>query len=299
LVSEASSALARSIVRDRSKQTYFTARLLVDRDLEEDFYRGYAYFRWVDDVVDLTAQSLRERLSFIERQGRLIDALYQGERPGDLSVEEEMVADLVCHDRGEDSGLQSFIRKFLAVIEFDAHRRGRPIREQELDWYSSHLGQSVTDGIQYFIRNGYQYPAADNRYLAATAAHVVHMLRDLVRDVAEGFINIPAEYLEANSLQADDFGSSAFRAWVRQRVELARRCFREGKKYLDRLEVLRCKIAGHWYCTRFEVVLDAIERDGYVLRSEYAERRSPSTWLRIARQALSLSIGHVARPSGS
>ena len=294
----ASAALAKSIVRDRSKQTYFTARLLVDRDLEEDFHRGYAYFRWVDDVVDLTAQSLAKRTSFIKRQGKLIDALYLGERPDDLSPEEEMVADLISHDRGPDTGLQSFIRRFLAVIEFDAHRRGRPTSQHELCWYSSHLGQSVTDGIQYFIRNGYQYSTADNRYLAATAAHIVHMLRDLVPDVAEGFINIPAEYLEANSLLASDFESPPFRAWVRQRVELARRYFHEGKRYLDELDVLRCKIAGHWYCTRFEVVLDAIERDGYLLRPEYDERRSLSTWLKIARQALSVSLRHIVRRPG-
>ena len=107
-MTEASATLARSIVRDRSKQTYFTARLLVDRDLEDDFFRGYAYFRWADDVVDLVAGSQDERVTFIDRQRELIDALYRGERPEDLTPEEEMVADLISHDRGQDSGLQSF-----------------------------------------------------------------------------------------------------------------------------------------------------------------------------------------------
>jgi phytoene/squalene synthetase len=298
-VSVESAALAKSIVHDRSKQTYFTARLLVDRDLEEDFYRGYAYFRWVDDIVDLVARSLDERIAFVNRQRELVDALYRGDRPRHVSPEEQMIVDLVRHDRGEHSGLQSFIRKFLAVLDFDAHRRGRLITGRELDWYSSYLGQSVTDGIQYFIRNGHQYPSASNHYLAATAAHIVHMLRDLVSDVAEGFINIPAEYLDDNSLEPDDFESAPFRDWVQQRVELARSYFLEGKRYLDGLNVLRCKMAGHWYCTRFEVVLSAIEREGYVLRRDYDERRGLSTWLRIARQALSIPLRHAARrPSG-
>ena len=39
------------------------------------------------------------------------------------------------------------------------------------------------------------------------------------------------------------------------------------------LDVLRCKVAGYWYCARFEAVLDTIESDGYRLRAEYEERR--------------------------
>ena len=42
---DASGALAQSITRAGSKQTYYTARLLVDRELVSDFYRAYAYFR--------------------------------------------------------------------------------------------------------------------------------------------------------------------------------------------------------------------------------------------------------------
>ena len=40
-------SLARSITRAGSIQTYFTARLMVDRDLVDDFFRAYAYFRWI------------------------------------------------------------------------------------------------------------------------------------------------------------------------------------------------------------------------------------------------------------
>ncbi len=297
-VTAASATLARSIVRDCSRQTYFTARLLVDRDLEDDFHRGYAYFRWADDVVDLAARSHDECIAFIDRQRDLIDASYRGERPADLTPEEEMVADLIGHDRGKDSGLQSFIRKFLAVIEFDARRRGRPITEEELAWYSDHMGRSVTDGIQYFIANGHPYPSSDGKYLAATAAHVTHMLRDLIADVPEGFGNVPREYLAAHGIDYDGIRGPEVTAWVRERVDLARHYFREGKRYLDGLDVLRCKIAGYWYCTRFEVVLDAIESDGYVLRAEYAERRSLPTWFKIARQALSLALRHIFRRRG-
>lgn len=292
---DATASLARSITRASSKQTYYTALLMVDKGLTNDFYRGYAYFRWADDVVDVSSQSRDDRISFIRRQSELIERLYRNSRPDDLTPEEEMVADLICHDEEENSGLQSFIRNFLAVLEFDACRKGRLIAQQELTSYSNRLGKSVTDGLQHFIGNGHPYSAADNRYLAATAAHITHMLRDMVPDTADGYINIPREYLEGHSIGPEDVDSPPFRAWVKSRVDLARQYFREGKRYLDELDVLRCKIVGYWYCARFDGVLDVIERDGYVLRAVYDERRRLSSWLKMAWLAVSVTLRHIAR----
>ena len=310
---DATATLARSITRAGSKQTYYTARLLVDKELVNDFYRAYAYFRWADDVIDVGAPvapgvrvgvdtsggvstpSSDDCISFIRRQRELIDRLYKNERPDDLTPEEKIVADLISHDGEENSGLQSFIRNMFAIIEFDAYRKGRLISQDELTWYSDTLAKSVTDGIQYFVGNGHCYPATDDRYLAATAAHIAHLLRDMSQDTVDGFINIPREYLVAHGISPTEVDSPAFRAWVRGRVEQAQQYFGEGKRYLDGLEVLRCKIAGYWYCARFEGVLDTIERDGYILRSVYTARREPSTQLKIVWLGLSISLLHIAR----
>jgi phytoene/squalene synthetase len=306
-LSNNTAALARSITWAGSKQTYYTARLMVDRDLVDDFYRAYAYFRWADDTVDaapsvdggasndVSSQSDVKRISFIKRQRELIGCLYRHDRPDDLTPEEEMVADLISHDRGENSGLQSFIRNMFAIIEFDAYRRGQLISQAELTWYSDCLAKSVTDGIQYFVGNGHPYPASDDRYLATIGAHIAHLLRDTYLDTADGFINIPREYLETHSINPENLDSPAYRAWVRDRVEQTRGYFREGKRYLDELDVLRCKIAGYWYCARFEGVLDTIERDSYILRAEYSERRKLSTWLKMAWLGISLTLQHIAR----
>jgi phytoene/squalene synthetase len=273
----------------------------------DDCCRAYGYFRWADDVVDgdttvpgeepsdAPLSTRDRRIAFIRRQRELIDRLYANERPSGLAPEEQIVADLIDSDRAEASGLQSFIRNFLAIIEFDAHRRGRLISEGELNWYSNRLGKAVTDAIQYFIGNGHPYPAADNHYLAATAAHITHMLRDLLPDVADGYVNIPREYLEAHGITPQDAASPPMRDWVRDRVELARHYFREGKRYIDGLGVLRCKIAAYWYCARFEGLLDTIERDGYLLRASYPKRRKLSTWLAMACLALSISLRHLSR----
>jgi hypothetical protein len=84
----------------------------------------------------------------------------------------------------------------------------------------------------------------------------------------------------------------AFKTWVKSQVDLARTYFQAGKRYLDEMGVLRCQIAAYWYCARFECVLDAIERDGYILRREYHERRKLSIRLRMAWLAISLSWRH-------
>ncbi len=278
-----------------SKQSYYTARLMVDRNKVDDCFRAYAYFRWADDVVDDPLCSNDTRISFINRQRELIESLYAGEWPESLTIEEEIIADLISNNRSDSDGLRSFIENFLAVIEFDAHRKGRVISQKELDWYSGSLGKSVTDGIQYFIGNGAIYPEGDNRYLAATAAHITHMLRDMVQDVAEGFINIPGEYLEEHDLKPGGTSNPIFKTWVRAQVELARRYFLEGKEYLDELNVLRCKIVAYWYCARFERVLDMIQADDYELRPEYNERRRLGAWIHTAWLAAVITIKHFAK----
>ncbi len=43
------------------------------------------------------------------------------------------------------------------------------------------------------------------------------------------------------------------------------------------------------------LVLDTIERDGYVLRAVYNERGKLSTWLKMAWLAVSLTLRHFVR----
>ncbi|MFQ6107664.1 MAG: squalene/phytoene synthase family protein [Thermoplasmata archaeon] len=288
-------ALARTITWKGSKQSYFIARLLVDKDLEDDCYRAYAYFRWADDLADDTSSPRAGRIAFVQRQRALIEGLYSGKRPGRLSPEEAIIAGLICNDRGENSGLRSFIENFLAAIEFDVWREGRLISQDELRYYTNRLGVAVTNAIQYFIGNGHAHPQDEHRYAAAKGAHITHMLRDMREDLRAGFINIPREYVEERGLDPEDVDNPIVRDWVRGQVEAAREQFRLGKCYIDKLEVLRCKIAAHLYISRFEVVLDTIEHDGYFLRSSYRERHRLSAWLRMTWVGIRVAVGHLAK----
>ena len=70
---------ASSITKAASKQTYYTIRFLVDRERVDDAYRAYAYFRWVDDILDTDSCSRSERMAFLQRQKKLPEECYCGE----------------------------------------------------------------------------------------------------------------------------------------------------------------------------------------------------------------------------
>ena len=115
-----------------------------------------------------------------------------------------MLVDLVGNDKEKDSGLQFYLRNMMNVMEFDVERRGRLISQAELSQYSLWLSKAVTEYMFYFIGHHDPPPQSATRYHAVSGAHVVHMLRDMVGDIAVGYFNIPAEVLEARAYLLDD-----------------------------------------------------------------------------------------------
>jgi len=288
--------LAPTITKAASKQTYYTIRFLADRDRVADAYRAYAYLRWVDDILDTEsnhADETLERSAFIQRQKSLLESCYQRESIPDASTQEQMLIDLVQRDTEKNSGLQSYLRNMMAVMTFDAERRGRVISQNELNEYTRWLAVAVTEALHYFIgHNGYS-PQNDARYLAVSAAHITHMLRDTYDDVQAGYFNVPHEILDTSRITLQDVGNHAYRAWVRSRVQLARSYFKYGKEYFRQVGNLRCRLAGFAYIARFEWLLDTIERENYLLRPQYNERKSFGTGLRMGLDALS-SVIHLS-----
>jgi phytoene/squalene synthetase len=132
-----------------------------------------------------------------------------------------------------------------------------------------------------------------DRNQAVVGAHIAHMLRDTLEDVPEGYINIPLEEIHERNISIEDPDSEVFRAWVREQVDRAEGCLQTGKAYLDRLDVLRCKLAGAWYCARFEWYLNKIRSDGYRLRSSYPERRALTTWVKMVALGLSITVKYL------
>ena len=281
-----SSLLAAAITKAASKQTYFTIRLFVDRERVEDAFRAYGYFRWVDDVLDTEAPfpirgrcgddpgSRFDKVAFVNRQKSLLETCYRGEMPARLCAEEWMLVDLVRNDKEKNSGLQSYLRNMMAVMVFDVERRSQVISQAELSGYSRALAVAVTEAMYHFIGHDAPSPNHEACYLAVTAAHITHMLRDALEDAEVGYFNIPREYIQARGISPQDVESRAYREWVCGRVKLARMYFKAGREATAQVRNLRCRLAGHAYTARFEWMLRAIERDNYCLRSEYSERKS-------------------------
>jgi len=274
--------LARSITKAASKQTYYTIGLLVDHDRVAEAYFAYAYFRWVDDLLDAGANSGQERSDLIDRQKLLLEKCYRGIPASDTSIEEQMLVELIKNDTSKNSGLQSYLRNMMAVMVFDVERQGKLISQSELNQYTGHLASAVTEAMHYFIGHCCYSPQNEARYQAVTAAHITHMLRDTFDDIQAGYFNIPGEVLDANGITPHDVQSDAYREWVRSRVQLARAYFKTGREYLDQVENPRCKLAGFAYTARFECVLDLIERDEYLLRAAYPERKGLGAIVRAA-----------------
>ena len=292
-----SQSLAAAITWAASTQTYFTIRFLVDRERVSDAYRAYAYFRWLDDELDRDGAQPAQRLAFVERQRARMDALYSG-RPVDPArlPQEHLLDELVYSDYERNSGLQAYIRNMMAVMVFDAGRRGRLISARELTDYAGSLTLAVTEAMHYFIGHDDAAPRGRVRYLAVTAAHITHMLRDTLEDVPAGYYNIPREFLAVHGILAGEMESPAYRAWVQDRVHLARTYFKAGKANLAHVKSLRCRLAGYAYTARFETVLDVIERNDYRLQPSYPECKTPLAGLRMLASALWQALA-PARPA--
>ena len=293
------SSLAASITKAASMQTYYTIRLLVDGPRKEDAYRAYAYFRWLDDVLDAASLSgpvptdseRLARMRFLDHQKALLQRCLQGDCPRSLTPQEAMLAELTRPAEPIDARLTSYLRNMMLVMDFDARRRGRLVSQSELDQYTRWLATAVTDAMDFFIGGGAAAPHDETRYAAVEGAHVVHMLRDTYADVQAGYFNISREVLDVHSIGPADVQSGAYRAWVKRRVQLARGQFETGQAYFARVRSLRHRLAGLAYIARFQWLIETLEREDFALRPRYGERRSLATAWKMG----SLVIGSMLR----
>jgi phytoene/squalene synthetase len=282
--------LPAKITRAGSKQTYYTFRLLADRSRMDDAFRAYAYFRWLDDLLDCNSGTKQGKLALLQHQQGLLEACYQGTLPADVCPEEQMLVDLVQNDQDEHSGLQFYLRNMMRVMAFDVERCGRIISHAELTEYTHLLSTAVTEVLFYLIGHKNPPPMSETRYHAVCGAHVVHMLRDTVEDISAGYFNIPGEFIQSGKISPAELQSLSFRKWVFGRVKLAHQYFKVGRQYMAQVKNLRSRLAAYAYLARFEWMLRKIEQDQYYLRPEYPERKSLKAGLWMAWRMLTSMV---------
>jgi phytoene/squalene synthetase len=281
-------SLASTITRRASAQTYLTIRLLVDRGRVEDAMRAYAYFRWLDDALDAedppdapAEEARAERVRLLEREQALLERCLAGSPPPGVEAHEAMLVELVARAGDDDAGLESYLRHMMRVMAFDVGRRGRLVSAAELDDYTRWLAVAVSDAMHHFLGHDARSPDDEARYLAVSGAHILHMLRDTYADLRAGYCNVPREVLEAASIGPDDTGSGAYRAWVADRVRLAREQLDAGRGYFARHPCRRHRLAGLAYIARFDWLPDRLERDGFVVGRDDHHTRGVGTTLRM------------------
>jgi len=86
----------------------------------------------------------------VKRQQALMNGCYRGQSLADLMPEERLLADLIRHDTEPNSGLQTYIRNMMAVMAFDADRRGAhfAVRAERVHPLAA---VAVTEALHYFI----------------------------------------------------------------------------------------------------------------------------------------------------
>jgi phytoene/squalene synthetase len=293
-------SLAAAITWTASKQTWATIRFLVPRAQVEHAYRAYAYFRWVDDVLDAETVAgstwgdaeRADACAFLERQKWLLERCLRGQAPSDVGAHEAMLVELIEACGPAFRGVEAYVRNMTRVMEFDVQRRGRLVTDDQLDEYTQSLAVAVTEAIDHFLGDATRARDHEARFSAAIGAHVLHMLRDTSADVRAGYYNVPRELLDAHRIGPADTHAEAYRMWVKRRVDLARAQFRSGEAYLAGLPRWRHRLAIAAYIRRFEWLIDTLERDEFQLRSDYSMRPStrgalsPSGLLRSSRLVL-------------
>jgi phytoene/squalene synthetase len=293
----ASATLAEIITRDASTQSYLTIKALVPPERRDDAFRAYAYYRWVDDLLDGEDLNQAQRSEFIASQRQLLSDCLSGHPPRDLCAEELLLVDLTQGHLKGDLGLEIYLRDMMDVMVFDVTRRGHRINSSQLSWYSRRLATAVSEAVYTFMEEKCRAPRVVERYVAADAAHITHMLRDMQEDLETGYINIPIEVIPGERINAKMLQQECVKTWVNERVSLARRYFKKGDEYLRIIQNPRCRMAGSWYATRFTGVLDAIEREDYLLRGDYSDITNNGMMLRMLWEGIKAALPNAPLPT--
>lgn len=268
-------ATGRKITREMTPFGYWLGQAFFRPARRSILYMAYAYFRWLDDLVDQVEISRNLAIEIVERQRMLVQAWYSGKDPAPLDRSEALLRAVIEHDRRTGYRLHHMIGSFLAALAWDAERRHTVVSQHDLDRYSLWLGCAYAEGLLF----GLGLDPADAAYQGAidacgVAAHLAHLVRDLRIDLALGYINISTEDIERFSIDLADPRLRGVGRWVPTTVERAQILFQQGRMQRRAMPSLRARLVFDLVCLRYLRLLDQI-RSGWLRQGTLAQADLP------------------------
>jgi|WetSurMetagenome_2_1015567.scaffolds.fasta_scaffold56738_2 hypothetical protein len=267
---------AKKNVSSSNSFTFLIAKYLIPSEKLPYFYCWYAYFRWVDDIADTGNTELSERKLFLSTQIRLVHQLYSITGFNNtLKNEELFVYELIEFDKRSGSKLEGNISDMLSCIMFDIDRIGQVMNDVRLISFFNLEVLSYLNTFQLFCSNQRTFVVITDSP-EGNAGKWVHILRDFLKDIEEGLLNVTIEDIEKYGLIINNahsyVGSLGYRQWVSQKLEAIKKQFKIGKLQLTEHPSLKYKILVILLCFKYQLYAIEIKHQKYILQLSYKIR---------------------------
>jgi len=224
----------------------------------------YAYLRRVDDFIDNTSIDKTEKKEFLTGQSNKIKSFYDKKTSETKNSFEQAISEVIGYDIKNGSKLRIVIKKMFEVFDFDIKRKNTIPDFEGLNEYSKKIGDAYTRALLFFLAPSLQYK--EEYSISAYASHQVHLLRDFLIDKENGYFNISKEEIKKYHIKENLIQDKAFSCWLKDKIENIKSLFIEGKKTFSEIPILKVRLTGHLYCSRYERVVRQIERNDYKLK---------------------------------
>lgn len=224
----------------------------------------YSYLRCIDDFVDNINIDKSEQKNLLIEQSKIINFLYNKNKPEIKNYLEEAISEVITYDIENGCGLKTVIKKMFEVFDFDIKRKNTIPDLEGLNEYSKKIGDAYTRALLFFLAPSLEYK--EEYSISAYASHQVHLLRDFLIDKENGYFNISKEEIKKYHIKENLIQDKAFSCWLKDKIGNIKFLFIKGKKEFGVIPILKVRLTGHLYCSRYERVIKRIEKNGYKLR---------------------------------
>jgi phytoene/squalene synthetase len=205
-----------------------------------------------------------EQKKLLLEQSNKINSFYNKNKPETKNHLEKAISEVINFDIENGCGLKSVIKEMFEVFDFDIKRKNSIPDFEGLNEYSKKIGDAYTRALLFFLAPDLTY--SEKYSIAAYASHQVHLLRDFLTDKNNGYFNISKEEMNKYHIKDTLKQDEAFSLWLKDKINNIKGLFTEGKKAFAEIPILKVRLTGYLYCSRYERVIKSIERNGYKLR---------------------------------